>query len=175
MKKALLILAFISIKGFSQPLIYEKVTHLDSTLTEQILFERLNSSLIVLLGGQDNFNKNIIQSDKQNFTIKFKQELTYSKNELMNSANGTIFFNVNVYFKKGRYKIIIDNIVHKGIGISMNELTQDKEYPYNNSNYLKFRKRKWIEIKEWIELEIPKTIVAIEKIINKPLEQESNW
>lgn len=165
MKKILLImvLGFISFKGFSQPLIYEKIIHVDSTLAEQVLFERLNSKLIILLGGQDNFNKNIIQSDKQNVTIKFRQELIYTKNEFMNSANGTVCFNANVYFKNGRYKIVIDNIAHKGIGISMNEITQDKEYPYDNSNYLKFRKRKWIEIKEWIELEIPKTIKAIEK------------
>ncbi|OCB70730.1 hypothetical protein B0A79_13015 [Flavobacterium piscis] len=61
------------------------------------------------------------------------------------------------------------------MGISMGNITEDKEYPYSKTNYLKFRKRKWTEIKEFIYSEMPKKILAIKKILNTPLEQENNW
>jgi hypothetical protein len=172
---SLLFIITISCNCFSQSLVFEKIIQIDSTKSKEILFERLNSKLIDYFGGQNNFNKNIIQSDKENGVIKIKQEIAYNKNEFMNSANGVIDFNINVFFKKGRCKILIDNIIHTGMGISMGNITEDKEYPYSDTNYLKFRKRKWVEIKEFIYSEMPKKILVIEKILNTPLEQENDW
>ncbi|MFH6935812.1 DUF4468 domain-containing protein [Flavobacterium sp. FlaQc-30] len=177
-KISLLILLFvltISSNCFSQSLVFEKIVQVDSTKSKEILFERLNSKLIDYYGGQNSFNKNIIQSDKENGVIKIKQEMRYSKNEFMNSANGVIDFNINVFFKKGRCKVLIDNITHTGMGISMGAITEDKEYPHTDKDYLKFRKRKWIEIKDFIYSEMPKKILMIEKILNTPLEQENEW
>jgi hypothetical protein len=54
-------------------------------------------------------------------------------------------------------------------------MTQDKDYPHEKKDWLKYRKRKWVEIKEWLNSEIPKMIVLIEKSIDKPLEMESKW
>ncbi|WP_433834647.1 DUF4468 domain-containing protein [Flavobacterium anhuiense] len=173
--KIIMILGLISFKCFSQSLVFEKVIYLDSTYSKEILFERLNSKLIEFLGGQDKFNKNIIQSDKSLGVIKFKQELSYNKAEFMNSANGIISYNANVYFKDGRAKIILNSIFHKGMGISMDEITNDAVYPHEEKNYLKYRNRKWTEIKDFVNIELPKNISVIESIIRSPLEQESNW
>ena len=66
-KISLLILLFvltISSNCFSQSLVFEKIVQVDSTKSKEILFERLNSKLIDYYGGQNSFNKNIIQSDK---------------------------------------------------------------------------------------------------------------
>ncbi|MBC7845518.1 MAG: hypothetical protein H7Y10_03400 [Flavobacterium sp.] len=176
MKKVLLIICLFCLTHiFAQPLIFEKLVIIDSITSKEVLFERLNTRLIDVMEGQDKFNKNIIQSDKEIGVIKYKNVISYDVNEFMNSANGIISYNVNVYFKKGRFKIIIDNIIHKGLGVSMDELTIDIQYPHKHSNYLKYRNRKWVEIKEFINNEIPKHISTVEKLILTPSEQESKW
>jgi hypothetical protein len=174
--KRLIVLAFLIFiaKVYPQAISFEKIIYIDSTTSKEILFERLNSRLIELVGSQDKYSKSVVQADKDLGVIKYKQGLNYHINEFMNSANGEVFFDVNVYFKKGRYKIVIDNIVHKA-PISLGLMTQDKDYPHEKKDWLKYRKRKWVEIKEWLNSEIPKMIVLIEKSIDKPLEMESKW
>lgn len=78
-------------------------------------------------------------------------------------------------FKDGRFKVLMTDIIHRGKGISLYEITQDVEYPHKKSNFLKFRKKSWIELKEYLNIEMPKMISIIEKLTLTPNEQEKDW
>lgn len=165
---------FISLSMSGQSIEYEKIGKTDSLAKKEIFFNRLSSKLIELCGGQAKYDKNIIQSDKDMGVIKFKQELTYSKG-MMASESGIITYNVNVYFKDGKFKIIFNDFFHTGKGMSFNAITRDEEYPYKETMWLNYRKKAWKEIKIYLNNEIPTRISIIEKIILTPSELEKEW
>lgn len=157
----------------AQPFEFEKIIVTDSLETKDILFNRLSSRLIEYIGGQDKYEKNIIHSDKELGVIKFKQLLAYKKG--LRSDDGFVDYNVNVYFKDGRFKIVLSDFIHRGKGISLNKVTYDEEYPHKQSDFLKFRKKAWKELKSYIELEVPAIILSIEMLIQTPTEIENDW
>lgn len=156
-----------------QSIEFETIGKTDSLAKKEILFNRLSSKLIELIGGQAKYDKSIIQSDKELGVIKFKQELNYIKSG--RSDNGVVKYNVNVFFKDGKYKIIFNDFYHEGMGISLMTITQAEEYPHEEKSWLKFRKRAWKELKEYINSEIPTKISIIGKIIKTPTELEKDW
>lgn len=156
-----------------QSIEFEKIGQTDSLVKKEVLFNRLSNKLIELIGGQDKYDKFVVQSNKELGIIKFRQELNYVKSG--RSDNGVVKYNVNVYFKDGKFKIIFSDFYHEGMGISLFTITNDEEYPHEKSNYLKFRKKAWKELKTYINIEIPARISAIEKIIITPTEFEKDW
>jgi hypothetical protein len=91
------------------------------------------------------------------------------------SDDGLVEYNVNIFFKDSRFKIILTDIIHTGKGASLYEITDDAVYPHDKRNFLKFRKRAWIELKEYINIEMPKKISLFEELILVPIEQEKDW
>jgi hypothetical protein len=106
--------------------------------------------------------------------IKFKELIGYDPKG-NRSDDGVINYTVNVFFKDGRFKIILDDIVHEGKGISLYEVTNDLEYPHEKRNFLKFRKKAWKELKEYVDLNMPKLFPSYENLILVPTEQEEDW
>ena len=173
MHKITLFAFFISLSMAGQSIEFEKIGKTDSLAKKEILFNRLSSKLIEIIGGQAKYDKSIIQSDKELGVIKFKQELSYVKSG--RSDNGFVKYNVSVFFKDGKYKIIFNDFYHVGVGISLMTITQNEEYPHEEKSWLKFRKRAWKELKTYINAEIPLEISIIEKIIKTPTELEKDW
>lgn len=173
MYKTTLFAFFISLSMAGQSIEFEKTGKTDSLAKKEILFNRLSSKLIEIIGGQVKYDKSIIQSDKQLGLIKFKQELNYVKSG--RSDNGVVKYNVSVFFKDGKFKIIFNDFFHEGMGISLMTITQDEEYPHEEKSWMKFRKRAWKELKTYINSEIPTQISIIEKIIITPTELEKDW
>ena len=130
--------------------------------------------MIEVIGSQTKYEKNIIQSDKDLGVIKFKYYFVYDP-EGNRSDDGIVNYNVNVFFKDGRFKIILNDIIHKGKGISLYEITNDIEYPHEKSSFMKFRRKAWVELKDYLDIRMYKEIELFEKIILKPTEQEKNW
>ncbi len=158
----------------SQSIKFEKVIQTDSTESKLILFERLNSKLMEFMGSKEKYDKNIIQLDKEMGIIKFNQILNYDPKG-NRSDDGTVKYQTNVYFKNGRFKIILNDFEHQGKGISLFMITDDSEYPHKKSNYLKFRKKAWLELKIYLNSEMPKTFLTMESLITTPTEMESDW
>ena len=173
MYKILLFVFFISLSATGQSIEFEKIGKTDSLVKKEILFSRLNSKLIEFIGGQAKYDKSIIQSDKELGVIKFKQELNWVKSG--RSDNGVVKYNVSVFLKDGKFKIILNDFIHEGMGISLSTITYDEEYPHEQKSWLKFRKRVWKELKVYINSEIPVEISLIEKILTTPTEIEKNW
>ncbi len=173
MYKITLFTYLISLSMAGQSIEFERIEKTDSLAKKEILFNRLSSKLIELLGGQAKYDKSIIQSNKELGVIKFKQELNYVKSG--RSDNGVVKYNVSVFFKDGKYKIIFYDFYHEGMGISLMSITQDENYPHKEKSWLKFRKRAWKELKTYINTEIPLEISIIEKIIKTPTELEKDW
>lgn len=173
MKKLTIFIFFISLSMVGQSIEFEKIGKTDSIVKKEVLFNRLSSKLIEIIGGQAKYDKSIIQSDKELGVIKFRQELIYAKSG--RSDNGVINYVVNVFFKDGKYRIILNDFVHEGMGISLSTITQDEEYPHEQKSWLKFRKRAWKELKTYINTEIPVGILIIEKILITPNELEKKW
>jgi hypothetical protein len=173
MYKIILFAFFISLSMAGQSIEFERIGKTDSLAKKEILFNRLSSKLIELIGGQAKYDKSIIQSDKELGVIKFKQELNYVKSG--RSDNGVVKYNVSVFFKDEKFKIIFNDFFHEGMGISLMTITQDEEYPHEEKSWVKFRKRAWKELKTYINTEIPPQIYIIEKIIKTPTELEKDW
>lgn len=173
MYKITLFAFFISLSMAGQSIEFERIGKTDSLIKKEILFNRLSSKLIELFGGQAKYDKSIIQSDKDLGVIKFKQELNYVKSG--RSDNGVVKFNVSVFLKDGKFKIICNDFFHEGMGISLMAITQDDEYPHNEKNWLNFRKKAWKELKPFIDANIPPQISIIESIIKKPIDSEKEW
>ena len=173
--KYTIIILFISTSSiFGQPLEFEKVIQTDKTATKEILFDRLSSRLIEYMGSQAIYEKNIMQSDKEIGVIKFNQIMDYNPDG-NRSDDGSVNYKVAVFLKDGRFKIILSDIVHEGKGISLYEITMDEEYPHAKSSYLKFRKKAWLELKDFLNVEMPKRISILEELILKKTEQEKDW
>ena len=173
MYKITLFVFLISLSMAGQSIEFERIGKTDSLAKKEVLFNRLSSKLIEFVGGQAKYDKSIIQSDKELGVIKFKQELNYVKSG--RSDNGVVKYNVSIFFKDGKYKIIFNDFFHEGMGISLMTITQDEEYPHEEKSWLKFRKRAWKELKTYINAEIPPEISIIEKIIKTPTELEKDW
>lgn len=173
MYKTTLFAFFISLSMAGQSIELERIGKTDSLVKKDVLFNRLNSKLIELLGGQAKYDKSIIQSDKELGVIKFKQELNYVKSG--RSDNGVVKYDVSVFLKDGKFKILFNNFFHEGMGISLMTISQDEEYPHDEKSWLKFRKRAWKELKTYINIQIPLEISTIEKIIKTPTESEKDW
>ena len=174
MKKTILLFFISTFMSFSQSIEFEKIVQVDSTETKEILFNRLNSRLIEFFGGQEKYNKNIIQSDSSLGIIKFSQVINYDPKG-NRSADGQLTFTTSIYFKDGRYKIIFSDFYHEGKGISLYQITKDEEYPHEKSNFLNFRKKAWKELKHFINEEIPKKFNVIQSLINSQTEIEKDW
>jgi hypothetical protein len=173
MYKITLFAFFISLSMVGQSLEFERIGKTDSLIKKEILFDRLSSKLIELFGGQDKYDKFIIQSAKDQGVIKFKQELNYVKSG--RSDNGVIKYNVSVFLKDGKFKIIFNDFFHEGMGISLMGITQAEEYPHNEKNWLNFRKKAWKELKPFVESRIPPLISIIESMIREPIDSEKDW
>ena len=163
---------FVTFSLTSQSIVFETIGETDSLIRKEVLFNRLNSKLIEIVGGQANYDNSIIQSDKEQGIIKFKQQLNYVKSS--RSDSGFIKYTVNVFFRDGKYKIIFDDFFHNA-PISLMTITVDEEYPHEQKSWLRFRKKAWKEIKSYINAEIPVEISSIEKIIKSPTELEKDW
>tara|TARA_R100001530_G_C4315209_1_gene154156 strand:+ start:842 stop:1369 length:528 start_codon:yes stop_codon:yes gene_type:complete len=175
MKNLIIITLLITTSSiFSQTIEFEKVVQTDNSATKGILFDRLSSRLIEYNGGQAKYDKNIVQSDKEIGVIKFKQSMEYNPDG-NRSDDGFVNYNVSVFFKDGRFKIILSDLIHEGKGISLYEITNDSEYPHAKTNFLKFRIKAWIELKEYLNIEMPKRISILENMILQPTEQEKDW
>lgn len=175
MTKNILLLFFIShLSMFGQSISFEKIVKTDSSDTKEILFDRLNSRLIEHFGGQKKYQESIIQSDKEIGVIKFKYSSVYDPKG-NRSDDGFIKYNVNIFFKNGRFKITLTNLIHSGKGISLNKITDSEEYPHDESNFLKFRKKAWKELKQFINVQMPLQTQIIEKLITTPSELEGDW
>lgn len=173
MNKLTFFIFFISVSVAGQSIEFEKIGKTDSLVKKEVLFNRLSSKLIELVGGQAKYEKSVIQSDKEQGIIKFRQELNYVKSG--RSDNGIVKYVVSVFIKDGKFKIILNDFVHEGIGISLSTITQDEEYPHEQKSWLKFRKKAWKELKTFINAEIPIEILIIEKILITPTELEKDW
>tara|TARA_R100001377_G_C3149065_1_gene95597 strand:- start:48 stop:572 length:525 start_codon:yes stop_codon:yes gene_type:complete len=174
MKKFLLIICLLlNFSSFSQSIEFEKITEIDSIVAKEILFNRLSSRLYEYFDGQNNYEKNIIQSDKDLGVIKFRQVIRYDPGKARSDI-GYVYFNVNVYFKDGKFRIIFSDFVHEA-PISYYEITEDEEYPHEKRDWLKFRKKGWVKLKEYLEIEMPKKFPIYETMILIPIEQEKDW
>lgn len=158
----------------AQSIEFEKVVYADSSTTKEVLFNRMNTRLIEFIGNEIEYEKSVIQADKDLGIIKFKQSLEYDP-EGNRSDDGDINYTVNVFFKDGRFKIILDNIFHVGKGISLYDITNDLEYPHDKRNFLKFRKKAWKELKQYVDMNMPKLFISYESLILVPTEQEEDW
>ena len=158
----------------AQSIEFEKVVYADSTATKEVLYNRMNSRLIEFIGNEIAYEKSVIQTDKDLGVIKFKQSLEYDPKG-NRSDDGDINYTVNVFFKDGRFKIIFDNIYHVGKGISLYNITNDLEYPHEKRSFLRFRKKAWKELKEYVDLNMPKLFLSYESLILVPTEQEKEW
>jgi hypothetical protein len=178
MKKSnILLVLFLILSGnviYAQSIKFEKVVYADSSATKAVLFNRMNTRLIEFIGNELEYEKNIIQADQDLGIIKFKELIGYDPKG-NRSDDGVINYTVNVFFKDGRFKIILDDIVHEGKGISLYEVTNDLEYPHEKRNFLKFRKKAWKELKEYVDLNMPKLFPSYENLILVPTEQEEDW
>ena len=174
MKKLFLITLLISSITFSQPVKFERVTQTDSSITKEVLFNRLSSRLINHIEGQDKYEKSIIQSNFETGVIIFNQKMSYNPKG-NRSDDGLLHYKVNAYFKDGRFKIILSEIIHEGKGLSLYQLTEDTEYPYEKRNFLKYRIKWWKEVKGFANIEMPKILTKFERIILTPTEQEKDW
>lgn len=174
-KFLLILIAFsLSTKSFAQTVEFEKIIYTDSTSTKEILYNRMNSRLIEFIGNEKQYEKSVIQSDKELGVIKFKQTLNYDPKG-NRSDDGEIHYTVNVYFKDGRFKIILSEIFHVGKGISLYEITNDIEYPHEKRNFLKFRKKAWKELKKYVYNNMPNLFLSYENLILVQTEQERDW
>lgn len=173
MNKLTLFIFLISTSMIGQSIEFEKIEQTDNLIKKEVLFNRLNSKLIELVGGQANYDKSIIQSDKDLGIIKFKQELRYVKSG--RSDNGVVKYNISVFLKDGKFKIILNDFFHEGMGISLETITPDEEYPHKSRSWLKFREKAWKELKTYINSEIPLKFSILEKILKTPNELEKDW
>jgi len=174
MNKIILLFFISCFTTFGQSIEFEKVIETDSLETKEILYNRLSSRLIEYIGGQDKYNKSIIQSDKELGIIKFEQTINYDPKG-NRSDDGQIKFIVSVYFKNGRYKIVFSEFNHEGKGISLYQITQDEEYPHDKNNFLNFRKKAWKELKYYINEKIPQNFLLLKNLIESRTELEKNW
>lgn len=159
---------------FAQSIEFEKVIYADSSAKKGVLYNRMNTRLIEFIGNELVYEKSIIQANKNLGIIKFKQSIEYDPKG-NRSDDGDINYTVNVFFKDGRFKIILNNIYHVGKGISLYNITDDLEYPHEKRSFLKFRKKAWIELKEYVDLNMPKLFKSYESLILVPTEQEEDW
>jgi hypothetical protein len=174
MYKIIILILISYFTSNAQSIEFEKLIKVDSIENKEILFNRLSSKLIEHIGGQDKYNKSILQSDKELGLIKFKQAINYDPKG-NRSDDGEIKFNVSVYFKDGRYKIILSEFYHEGKGISLYQITDEEEYPNGKNNFLNFRKKAWKEIKSYINDYVPNYFILIEKLLHNPTELEKKW
>lgn len=176
MKKILYFLLLCSSFVFSQEqLSFEKIVVVDSTITKEQLFNRVNNKLILIFGSNFKFERDVVISDKSQGIIKVKFSKPYPEEGFNSFAGGYVEFFMTFLFKDGRSKISLTDFRHSS-NASMGVVLNTDLYPYNN--YKMFKKtadKNWLKLRKFIDSYQTELFQIGENLVKKPAETESNW
>ncbi|MDR4892231.1 MULTISPECIES: DUF4468 domain-containing protein [unclassified Chryseobacterium] len=178
MKKIFTILIFAMIANLSgQELKYEEVVSVDPAISKVELYNRARTWVA------NNFKSEkdaVVIDDKDtgevtgNGTIRYDPEVFYLG---YSCAKGYINYKINLYVKDGRYKYSINSFNHegtpcgidgKGVITSYGLITMDKKSENGP-------KAGWNEIKDLINVTVPKVINSLKEAMNKKHESSKDW
>lgn len=182
MKKTFLILIviFLSTLSYSQqPLKWEEVVTVDSTVNKTELFNRARQ-----------WFSNNLRSEKDVFSISDKESGEISGTAVVEyksdrfyfgvvCINGFVIFKVNVYVKDGRYKYVFHSFYHEGSyfdgnnPISYGILTNSKYAPKPTRGLA--NNKAWAEIKDQTTSQINALITSLKTAMSQKSEVQDDW
>ncbi|QWT88162.1 DUF4468 domain-containing protein [Chryseobacterium sp. PCH239] len=160
---------------FSQEkLSYSKVIKVDSTISKDVLFNRVSNKLSTLFGSNFKYERDVILSDKSQGIIKIKFTKPYHKGESFSNVAGDIDFNMTFLFKDGKSKVDLTDFKHYG-NTSLGTILDTDSYPYNDKKmFKKTMDKNWIKLREFLD-EYKNTLFDISSnLLTKPDETENN-
>lgn len=182
MKKIILILTVLTLSTFSysqEPLKWEEVVIVDSTITKDELFIRARHWFSTTFKSE----KDVISiSDKKTGEISGNSLLSYKSGRFyfgVSCVNGPVNFKINVYVKDGRYKYVFHSFFHEGSysdgsrPISYGELTNSKVAPKPTRGGP--NNKAWMEIKEQTTIQIDMLMNSLKLEMSKKPEANDNW
>lgn len=182
MKRILFILTVLIISNFcysQEPLKWEEVVKVDSTITKDELFNRARHWFSTTF---KNEKEVISTSDKERGEISGNGLLTYKSDRFyvgVVCVNGHVSFKINVYAKDGRYKYVFHSFIHEGSfydgnrPISYGELTNSEVAPKPTRNGP--NAKAWAEIKEQTSNKVATLISSLKEEMSKKSEANDNW
>ena len=168
---------FSSISYCQNPITYEEVVYLDSTISDKVLFERGEYWIV---NSFENPDKVIQLIDRDAKKIICKSNFKYNSPFFMGSDNtkGVISHTIELYFKDGRYKYVLGNFAHEsfeGPKSSFGLITDSKEGPkkwlYSTQ---KLRNKYWNDFQSKIESYSSAFILLLKEGMTTKLELESD-
>ena len=176
---ATLVLFAIHIQA-QNPIKYEKVIQMDSSLNKEILYNRGVHWITSIFR---NPQKVIQLNDKEKGQIVCKGNFEYNQKKFIwggsDQSKGQINFMLKLYFKDGRYKYIFTDFIHETRSKSNSFGLITDEYEYYGKMSLttrKWRQLIWDDIKDQIEdyvYTIRVSLVKEMKIKNDT--EDDNW
>ncbi len=179
---ALFFASYAQSDTLNKPITYTSVVWVDSTTEPNVLYERAKK----WYGLEFKSGKDVIQlDDAQNFSISGRGYFDYYYYPMgVQQYSGKIYFDVNIYCKKGRYKYEFTNYRHEGNKIaqypwpSWGLLTYNPESP-DVDLMLVGRKGKnaiWEDMKYVVSENVKADIAKLKAHMEKPLPyQGSDW
>jgi hypothetical protein len=182
MRKILLILTVLMLSNLcysQEPLKWEEVVIVDSTITKNELFNRARHWFSMTFKSE----KDVISiSDKESGEISGNGLLSYKSDRFyvgVVCVNGNVNFKINIYVKDGRYKYIFHSFIHEGSfydgsrPISYGELTNSEIAPKPTRGGP--NAKAWAEIKEQTSSQIDVLITSLKVEMAKTSEANDNW
>lgn len=182
MKKTFLILIviFLSTLSYSQePLKWEEVVTVDSTVNKTELFNRARQWFSNTFKSE----KDVISiSDKESGEISGNAVVEYKSDRFyvgVVCVNGYVNFKVNVYVKDGRYKYVFHSFDHEGSyydgnkPISYGILTNSEYAPKPTRGGA--NNKAWAEIKDQTTSQINALINSLKTAMSQKSEAQDDW
>jgi hypothetical protein len=182
MKKTFLILLvmIVSTLSYSQePLKWEEVVPVDSTINKAELFNRARQWFSNTFKSE----KDVISiSDKEIGEISGNAVVEYNSDRFYGGVvcvNGYVNFKINVFVKDGRYKYVFHSFDHEGSfydgnkPISYGILTNSEIAPKPTRGGA--NNKAWAEIKDQTTTQVNALINSLKTAMSKKSEAQDNW
>ncbi len=182
MKKAFLILLVMSMSTLiysQEPLKWEEVVTVDSTVNKTELFNRARQWFSSTFKSE----KDVISiSDKESGEISGNAVVEYKSGRFyfgVVCVNGYVNFKINVFVKDGRYKYVFHSFDHEGSfyegnkPISYGILTNSEIAPKPTRGGA--NNKAWAEIKEQTASQVIALINSLKIAMSQKSEAQNNW
>jgi hypothetical protein len=175
---AIILLLFTITLKAQEPLTYENVIQVDSTINMEQLYNRGYNWIVSTF---KNPQKVIQLEDKEKGQLICKGNFEYNQSKFAwggsETTKGYIDFTVKLFFKDGRYKYQFTDFRHDPLhdGNSFGLITTEAEYPGKMALTSKsWRKWIWNDIKDQIDLNVKAMEKSLTEEMNKKTEIEDN-